>query len=343
MRNWYTIKALAATGEAEISIYDEIGSWGVTAAAFIADLKKIDAKKIVLSINSPGGSVFDGYAIYNALKFSGKEITVRVMGIAASMASYIAMAGTKIEMPANSMMMVHNAISGVYGDAENMRDVADVLDKIDNSIVATYMARTGKSEEDVRALMAADTFMTAAEALELGFATDVIDTISATANFELDKLPENVRAMFKASAAKPGPDDEEDKDDAEDTDDEPPEAFADQVSALATEAKMPEFAAHWAMTKTTVADVKAVIAEAREIKALCAVAKSDDQAAKFIKGGTPLAKVREELCALLAAKDAASHTDTTKRNSSTPHNPAQPVAIKTADIWAARNKQSSTK
>ncbi len=330
MRTWYTIKALAAAGEAEISIHDEIGYWGVTAKDFIADLKKIaNVKKITLSINSPGGSVFDGFAIFNALKATGADITVQVIGIAASMASVIAMVGKKIEMPANSMMMVHNAISGVYGDAENLRDVADVLDKIDNSIVATYVARTGKTEDEVRALMTADTFMTAAEAFENGFATIVTDEMKVTASFELEKLPENVRAMFKASAALPEPKVEDPKDAAP--------AFADQVQVLADAAGMPEFAATWALGNTDIKAVEKVIDDAREVKALCVLAKQPDAAAGYIKAGTPVADVRTKLVEALAAADAKANTDTTHRNPGS-QAPAQPAAVKTGDIWAARRK-----
>ena len=130
MKNWFTIKAAAKEGgTAEISIFDEINPYyGVTAKNFIDEFKAktANASKVTLAINSPGGDVFQGFAIYNALKNSGKEINVRVMGIAASMASVIAMAGNTIEMPKNAMMMVHNAITGIYGDAEELRDRAEI-------------------------------------------------------------------------------------------------------------------------------------------------------------------------------------------------------------------------
>lgn len=386
MRNWYSIKALASDA-AEIAIYDEIGMWGITAKDFIADLKKIDATKLNLSINSPGGSVFDGFAIFNALKASGKDITVTVVGIAASMASVIAMAGKKIKMPKNAMMMVHNAISGVYGDAENMREVADVLDKIDNSIVATYVARTGKSEEEVRALMADDTYMTAEEAVSIGFADELIDEMKVTACFELERLPENVKAMFQSAQntiLNPKSIEGMDCENADvalsadgmvlvvsnddgittydwvvvngagswvarpfmlETEDEESEApmtpqnpYAQQVETLAAEAGMPEFAAIWGLRSEKIEDVKALIANAREITALCALVKRPEDARGYIQAGKTVSDVRNALCAKLAEQDERTHTDTTPRNHSTPPVTAQPGAIKTADIWAARRK-----
>jgi len=206
MRNWYSMQALAAPNAAEISIYDEIGMWGVTAKQFISDLKALgDVKDITVSINSPGGSVFDGLTIYNALRASGANVTVKVMGIAASIASIIAMAGKKIIMPENTFMMIHNPLNAIYGNADDMREMADILDKVGSSLVATYVARTGKSEEEVKALMDAETYMTAAEAKELGFADEVIPAVEAKAAFEVDRLPENVRSLFLAQQPAPSP------------------------------------------------------------------------------------------------------------------------------------------
>ena len=206
MKNWYAVNAKAdKPEEVEISIYDEIGFYGVTAQAFISDLKNLgDVQNIVLSVNSPGGSVFDGLAIYNALKNmrnKGVHITGRVMGIAASAASFVIMAANTIEMPENSMMMVHYASGLAWGNAEDMRETADILDKIDASIVGIYTARTDKSEDDVRALLAAETYMTASDAKENGFADSVTENVKATASFEMDRLPENVKALFKSAQA----------------------------------------------------------------------------------------------------------------------------------------------
>ena len=157
-KSWYKMQAKAGTPKAaEITIFDEIGFWGVTAASFISELKALgDVETIDVLINSPGGSVFDGLAIYNALRQHKASVNVTVMGVAASAASFIAMAGDKITMPENAFLMVHNAMGGVFGNAQEMRDWADTLDKIGASLIGIYVARTGKSEAEVKALLDAE-------------------------------------------------------------------------------------------------------------------------------------------------------------------------------------------
>lgn len=320
-KSWYSIKAAAAGADTvEVSIYDEIGYWGVTGASFIADLKgklSSSVKNINLSINSPGGSVFDGWAIFNALKASGKTITVDILGIAASMASVIAMAGDKIRMPDNAMMMVHNAISGVYGDAADMRDVADVLDKIDNSIVATYVARTGKTEAEVRDLMAADTFMTAAEALELGFATEVTASVQAKATFDTDRLPANVRALFtgQAPAAAPVP--------------SVVALVATACKGAGLEAYVDLFATD--VSITTPEALAAAVADAVQVRELCALVGRPGDEATHIRARTSLQDVRAALAKARAENDPP--TDSARTATET-KGPAGPTAINPTQLWA---------
>lgn len=339
MKNWYAINAKADAPEAaEISIYDEIGVWGVTAQAFINDLKNLgDVKSIVLSVNSPGGSVFDGLAIYNALKNvrnKGVHIKGRVMGIAASAASFVIMAANEIEMPENAMMMVHYASGLAWGNAEEMRDTADILDKIDASIVGIYTARTGKSEEDVRALLAAETYLTAAEAKAKGFADTVTENVKATASFELDRLPDSVKALFKN--AQP-------VEQAADPVVEPTlpavesTPLAKSIADLAAKAGMAEFADTWALACASIEDAQRRVAEAGEIIALCEVVKAKDQAAGFIRAALPLAKVRETLINARAAQDENTHTSTVKGTEGSAPT-TQQGAFSTEEIYAARRK-----
>jgi ATP-dependent protease ClpP protease subunit len=177
MRNWFTMKAEEGVGE--IAIYDEIGKsfWGdetVSAKSFLDTLAALGpVNAITLRINSPGGDVFDGLAIHNALKNHAAKVTARIDGLAASAASYIAMAADKIVMPANSFMLVHQSAGFALGTADDMRALADDLERIDNSITATYVARTGMTTGEVKALMKEDRLMGAAEAKELGFADEV--------------------------------------------------------------------------------------------------------------------------------------------------------------------------
>ena len=170
MKKWFTIKALAPSA-GSIEIYDEIGAFGIGAGEFSAALKALGTvSRITVSINSPGGEVFAGLSIYNMLKRHPAHITARVDGVAASIASVIAMAGDETIMPENAMMMIYNPAGGVLGSSEDMREMADALDKISGSLVSSYASKTGLAREKIEAIMAAETWLTAAEAVDLGFA-----------------------------------------------------------------------------------------------------------------------------------------------------------------------------
>lgn len=182
----------AAKKSAEIWIYEEIGDgWygGLSASQFVKDLKALgELDEITLRINSPGGSVFDGIAIYNVLKSHKATVRVYVDGLAASIASVIAMSGDQIYMAENSLMMIHNAWGFAVGNAGDMRKVADELEKIDEAIVSTYCKRTRKEEKEICQLMAAETWMTAKEAKDLGFCDDITDALDAAAHFDMSRF-----------------------------------------------------------------------------------------------------------------------------------------------------------
>lgn len=160
---------------AELWIYDEIGpSSGITAQAVASVLKQVAAERqLKIRLNSPGGSAFDGIAIYNLLQQRGR-VVVDIDGMALSAASLIAMAGDEIRMAENAMVMIHDPWTLTIGDANDHRDAATRLEKLSGTLVSTYAARTGQSEEKVAGMMSAETWMTSAEALELGFATSVM-------------------------------------------------------------------------------------------------------------------------------------------------------------------------
>lgn len=183
MKTWYQIKAKANNPKAaEVSIHDEIGLWGVSASAFMRDLKALGPlDQINLSIHSPGGDVLDGWAIYNSLKNSKAHIVARVEGLAASMASVILMAADEVEIPQNAFVMIHNPWGLAVGDADEMRDTADLLDKLGNGLVNAYTERTGNTEEDIRAWMAAEKWMDGKEAVERGFADKLLDGVAMSA------------------------------------------------------------------------------------------------------------------------------------------------------------------
>lgn len=162
--------------EAEVWIYDQIGSdWfgeGVTARGF-ADQLRENAKGVKLLnvyINSPGGSVWEGTAIHSTLKEHGAKVAVRIDGVAASIASIIAMAGNTISIAPAAMMMIHNPMAGVMGGAKDMRETADLLDKVRGQLIDTYARRTKGNPKAIGEQMDAETWFTGQEAVDAGYA-----------------------------------------------------------------------------------------------------------------------------------------------------------------------------
>ncbi|EXL04001.1 head maturation protease, ClpP-related [Aquamicrobium defluvii] len=181
--------APGADADATISIFDVIGEdgWtggGVTANRISAALRSIGSKDITVRINSPGGDMFEGIAIYNLLRAHRAKVTVEVLGWAASAASIIAMAGDDIRMGLGSFMMVHNAWGLVIGNRHDLREAASLFDEFDAAIADIYHARTGMDRVSIERLMDAETFMTAAQAVEYGFADAVDDAIVDGGNDE---------------------------------------------------------------------------------------------------------------------------------------------------------------
>lgn len=181
----------------EVLLYGPISSttwWGdeVTPRQFREDLQALgDVDEIRVYINSPGGDVFASQAIYSMLARHPATITVYIDGLAASGASIVAMAGDVVRMPRNAMMMVHNPSALVWGQAKDMRAMADALDKIRESMVEAYRVKTGLDDERIIELLGAETWMTAEEAVELGFADEVEEAKQVAASLHGDKIAVN--------------------------------------------------------------------------------------------------------------------------------------------------------
>ena len=206
-----------AGGELEVLIYEQIGTdfWtgdGITAKQFATDLKAAGAvAHIHLKVSSPGGSVFEGLAMYNALLSHGAKVTAQVDGLAASIASVIIMAASEISVAANGMVMIHNPSTVVGGDSNEMRKMAETMDKVKTSMVTAYKRHTTLSTDKINALMDDETWMTAEEAIEKGFAEKITtpedDDADVVANFDLSKfrkVPQPIVAKF-GSRSRPDP------------------------------------------------------------------------------------------------------------------------------------------
>lgn len=176
--------AAEADDATTISVYDVIGydPWsggGWTAKRMAGALRAIGAKDVTVKINSPGGDMFEGIAIYNLLREHPANVTVDVMGLAASAASVVAMAADEIRMGLGTFMMVHNAWGIVIGNRHDFRDAADLFDGFDGALTDIYQARTGLDRNVVAKLMDAETWMGPSQAVDQGFADSINEGVSA--------------------------------------------------------------------------------------------------------------------------------------------------------------------
>ena len=170
---WYRIRA--ARTSAEIRIYEEIGLWGITAKNFATDLEALgDLKQLTVRLHSPGGDVYDALAIHNALQRHPAAVTIYIDGLCASAATLVALAGDEVHMASNGQYMIHEPWTITVGDSEDHQRRADLLDTTADQIVALYARKSGQSPDSIRELMRAETWMTAQQALDLGF-IDAID------------------------------------------------------------------------------------------------------------------------------------------------------------------------
>lgn len=200
-KSWYAIPTIEAKGKStDIHIYDEIGIHGVSAKSFLEDLKDLKGQDITVHINSSGGDVFQGQAIYTALKNYTGKVTVKIEGLAASMATVIALAADKIEMTSNSLFMIHSPMSNVFGNKSQMRRQINALEKVESTMLNVYTKRTKLSEDKVSLMMETETWLSADEALELGFVDEVIGKVVVVAKYDMtgftNKTPEDILTTF---------------------------------------------------------------------------------------------------------------------------------------------------
>lgn len=350
MRPCFSFKAQAGDKPALLAIDDEIGFWGTQAKDFRAALESVASDNLEVEINSPGGDVFAGLGMFNMLRSfatNGKTVTTRVTGVAASIASIVMLAGDKREMPKNTFAMIHGPSTFAFGTAEELRDAADVTDKVGASLRKVYVDRMGVSEDEAAAMMAKDTWLTADECLSNGFATDLIENVSATAKFNMDRadLPAHVQAVFKSKAETPptelAPAPTPEPEPAPEPTPEPTPVgpVAEQIIARAKAAGIEAHGPTLALACSTVAEADLRITAAREIVALCVIAKCPDAAGKYVKANTSVADVRAALIQAQAQADV--HTDNTKPHESAANDASSGVDPKA--IWNSHLNQQPKK
>jgi ATP-dependent protease ClpP protease subunit len=361
MKTWYRFSAKAADPSVvEIHIIDFIGGWiddainrmwneeiGVTARAFVEQLSKLgdEVKSLVVHINSPGGDVWGGVNIANALReqqlSKGRKVETVVDGLAASIASVIAMAGSKVTMADNALFMVHNPWSIALGEAADMRKAAEMLDTVREQIVATYKWHADLEDDEIRALMDAETWMTAAEAKDKGFVTDVIEGLSAAASISPAavvgmKIPEQHRARVDALIARPEP--------TPDPEPEPQPADAVEVLQLCEDAGCADMAKALISSKATIEAIRAEVekakaarereaARAAEVRSVCKLAGHEDLADGLVASGMPIAAVRDHVQKVKAKVDRVEIDSNLKPDDDTRHQ----AQLNPSEIYARRN------
>ncbi len=327
---WYTLKN--QSGNAELMIYDVIGDWaGLSARQLVDSLKTIDSNEITVRINSPGGSVFDGIAIYNALRYHPANITVRIEGLAASIASVIAMAGDTVQMAENALFMIHNPFGWVSGEADDLRRIAGMLDKARDSIAMTYSERSGLPVTDIEALMAEETWFTAAEAKEKGLIDSIDKPVKLAASFDLSLFNHAPPITMEPPAPKPAPTSVKNEE-ANDGD-----TSVLSIVRLCNQAGYPELAERCIRDQLTPEQVKQKLQDCESINSLCAAAHAPDLAAGFIQSANTVDEVRASLFEKLTASDA------TVNNTLTPdqqQNTIKPL-IDTAAVYRNRNQNQT--
>lgn len=206
LERWHPEIQASSTSDNTITIYDQIGEdWygdGVTAKRISAALRSIGNQDIVVNLNSPGGDFFEGLAIFNMLNQHPYKVTMNILGLAASAASVIAMAGDEILMGEGSFLMIHNAWSIAAGNRHDFVKAAEVLAPFDTSMAELYAARTGMSKEDAAAMMDKETWITASQAIEDGFATGLMDSKQISSNANASQ--KRAMSLVDAAMAKAG-------------------------------------------------------------------------------------------------------------------------------------------
>jgi ATP-dependent protease ClpP protease subunit len=215
-------------GEATIHLYDEVGAFGSGSKEFLADLAKLDGQHLHLRINSPGGSVVEGTAIYNALRRHKGGLTVHIDALAASMASVIAMAGAPVYIADNALLMIHNPWTVSMGDSDQLRREAALLDKLKDSLRNAYVRKTGMEADRIAQMMDEETWLDAVEAVALGFADAIEEGVAAAAT----ATPESLRARFDTFAKAKSMDPEPEKTEPEKVENEPTPLLVEILASL---------------------------------------------------------------------------------------------------------------
>lgn len=347
--HWYRIQAAGEGAERriEIEVYGDIGFWGITAADFVRDLKAQDdgTSPITVAINSPGGDLFDGFAIHNALQRLGERVTARIDGACYSAASVIASGARHVAMADNALFMIHNPWTYAAGDSEELRKVADLMDQAFDGIVASYRHRPLTIDDaELRRLIAAETWLTAAEAKELGFVDEVIGGGTVKASLGQGRLlnryqhpPKELLAQQDVPPSEPT------------TAPEPEPAPVPEPDAAALAAELAAGCQQAGIADLTDvlikasglksrAAVQAELARAKAVRELCNAARLPGEATALITAGLDAEGARAKLFDKLVG-NGFGEIDNTPPTHQPPLSTA--TAVDPGAIYARRNQRAS--
>jgi ATP-dependent Clp protease protease subunit len=201
MKTWFRIQAAADGKPAEVFLYEDIGVWGVSAQQFIDAVRALGDIPIVVRINSLGGDAFAGIAMYSYLSGRKARVDVIVDSVAASAASIVAMAGKEIRIAESGFIMIHNPLTMALGDGEDMRKAAELLDSLRDAYAKAYARRSGKTLEECKAWMAADTWFDADAAVANGFANRIEEGLKAAACADASRYSNAPKALISGATA----------------------------------------------------------------------------------------------------------------------------------------------
>jgi len=317
MKSWFTIKA-QGSDEAEVLIYGEIGYFGILATDLIKEIKALGSpKNLTVRVNSQGGAWVQGLAIYNYLARYPGNVTFIIDGIAASIASMIVMAG-KVIMPENTFLMIHDIIGFADGTPDEIRQQAEIFDKLKLSIVQAYAAKSKQTEEKILEMMSTDTWLSAQEAKDLGFCDEISSPVKLAARADLADVFKNVPKALTEKTDPPAAPPVQDKDKAVETDPEKVHADAQkaanerarEIYDLCSKAGVPEAAADYLNKSMTADQVREYLKDAPAIRDACAAAAKQtgidelkNRASKYIRNGLSLTEVRADLFNAIQAVD----------------------------------------
>lgn len=356
--HWYSITAAAPEGDAdskviEVYVYGEIGAWGITAYQFIQDLKAADdgVSPVVVAFNTNGGDLFEGLAIHNALRRLGERCTGRIDGLAASAGSVAVCGAHRVIMRSTDFVMVHNPYTWVGGDAEDLRRVADVLDKAVEAMVAAYKAKAPNIDDaELRRLINDESWLSASEALALGLADEVITDVKVQAclgqgstmaryrntpqalldqlKASKEELPEPVVQEPKAEPAVPTPT-------ASDS-----AALALMITQACSAAGISNLVEPL-IASTKLADeatVQAALTRAKAVRDLCVAARLPEMTGEYVQAGLDATAVRARLFDKLVGGGKGFEIDNSLPPADDAPEKVQAKAPNPSSIWSARRQ-----